>query len=230
LSKHFDEVKSALNTALKLRREAFGDEHPWTALVVSNMGEYLMLIGQPVAALDNHRIALRIRERILGKNHPDTAMSLNNLGAVLYSQQEFRQSSDAFARAVSINTTLFGDKHPQTLLTKLNLAVNDMALGDFSAAEVWLKQIVATQEEGLPLPALQITALVKLGDTQVVLNNLAQAQTQYLRVLDDIAPSDRDAQKANTRQAFSGLSQVYARQGQAALARTMMKTYPWAIP
>ena len=230
LSKHLGEVKNSLNSALQLRREAFGDEHPWTALVVSNMGEYLALAGQPAAALNNHRIALNIREKTLGKSHADTAMSLNNLGAVLYAGQEYRQSLDSFTRAVAINKSVYGDLHPRTLLTKLNLAVNNIALGDYLAAEVWLEQILSTQEDDSYASSLQITARAKMGDVQMALNNFPGAQVQYERVLESIPISDRGLLKVPATTAYEGLARIFSRQGGATASRALARKYPWAKP
>ncbi|WP_210731925.1 tetratricopeptide repeat protein [Hydrogenophaga sp. PAMC20947] len=230
LSGQLSEVKDALNSALQLRRDAYGDKHPWTAVVVSNMGEYLALVGQPAAALNNHRIALRIREQSLGMDHADTAMSLNNLGAVLFAGQEYRQSLESFTRAVAINRKLYGDGHPQTWLTKLNLAINNMALGDNTAAEMWLKQIADNFDSDAPPSRLQISVLSKLGDVQVALNKLADAQTQYQRVLESVPERDRASLKTPIGAAYQGLSRIYAIEGNTAAARALARKYPWAKP
>lgn len=230
LSKHMDEVKNSLNSALQLRRDAFGDEHPWTALVVSNMGEYLALAGQPGAALNNHRIALNIREKTLGKSHADTAMSLNNLGAVLYAGLEYRQSLECFTRAVAINKSVYGDLHPRTLLSKLNLAVNNMALGDYLAAEFWLAQILSAQEDDSHASSLQITARAKMGDVQMALNNFPGAEVQYEWVLESIPISDRGLFKVPATTAYKGLARIFSRQGGATASRALARKYSWAKP
>src|SRR3546814_4054985 len=72
-------------------RTKMGDDHPWTATGVKNLGELLLKMGDSAGAQAQFSEALRIRKLVYGDTHPlvDEARTL------LGSARALQQVSDA---------------------------------------------------------------------------------------------------------------------------------------
>src|SRR3546814_4711528 len=68
-----------------------GDDHPWTATGIKNLGELLLKMGDSAGAQAQFSEALRIRKLVYGDTHPLVAEARTLLG----SARALQQVSDA---------------------------------------------------------------------------------------------------------------------------------------
>lgn len=78
-----------MQEALRIRRETFGDRHPYTATVYLNMGYLLRETGQFDEADEYYQRGLAIRRETLGEAHVETAQGLFSLGKLRRLQADF---------------------------------------------------------------------------------------------------------------------------------------------
>src|SRR3546814_1824501 len=56
--------------AIAIYRTKMGDDHPWTATGIKNLGELLLKMGDSAGAQAQFSEALRIRKLVYGDTHP----------------------------------------------------------------------------------------------------------------------------------------------------------------
>src|SRR5262249_51738616 len=79
----YDRAQSLLEEALKLRRQALGDESLDLATSLNHLGALAKLKGDYAGSEPLFREALAVRRKLLGAESKDVAESLDNLGATL---------------------------------------------------------------------------------------------------------------------------------------------------
>src|SRR5947209_6529347 len=84
----FHAAKGRLQTAVALCREGLGDEHSYTLVCISNLGDILNNIGDFVAARELLEPALPTAVRVLGEEDLDALALIHNLG------NSYRESGD----------------------------------------------------------------------------------------------------------------------------------------
>lgn len=101
--------------------ELYGEEHPETALDLSNMGLALVEIKEYNDAIFSFQKALAIYKKIYGPAHAGVAQVLNNLGSVFFNQGKFQDALGFFEQALSIDLKVHGDLHPQYAISLNNV-------------------------------------------------------------------------------------------------------------
>ena len=87
-------------SAVAVREEALGLEHPSTLISVSQLGSVLERQGKYEEAEAMHRRALERRENVLGREHPSTLISVTKLGSVLERQGKYEEAEAMHRRAL----------------------------------------------------------------------------------------------------------------------------------
>jgi serine/threonine-protein kinase len=92
----FDDARSLLERALRVRRGAFGESHRDVGDAWTHLGELSSMQGRYADAESQLRTALAIHEGLNGKESPEFATDLHLLGAVLVDKGEPAQGKQLF--------------------------------------------------------------------------------------------------------------------------------------
>jgi hypothetical protein len=131
----YKEAQPLSEKVLAITRQALGEDHPGTALCLSNLGYYLKRQGKYAEAEVDHRTSVAIRRKTLGESHPDTAESYGNLAQDLTGLARYAEAEECYRKALAIRRLALGDDDPQTALTYHNLGSNLGLQGRYAEAE-----------------------------------------------------------------------------------------------
>ena len=109
------EPTEILHTALQLRREHQGNDHPDTLTMVNSMGTLLEAQGKLDEAMPYYKEALEGRRRVQGNDHPDTLISINSMGSLLQADGKLDEAIPYYKEALEGSRREMGNDHPNTL-------------------------------------------------------------------------------------------------------------------
>jgi tetratricopeptide (TPR) repeat protein/tRNA A-37 threonylcarbamoyl transferase component Bud32 len=136
----YDREKPLLEEALKLRRQALGDEHPDVATSLDHLGEVASLKGDFAGSESLFREALAMRRKLFGAGNKDVAESLNNLGALLVERGSFGEAEGLLREALVLRRKLFGEEHEEVADSLTSLGRLMSYSGKFNEAESLYRQ------------------------------------------------------------------------------------------
>lgn len=133
-----------LTTAVAIRADVFGREHPQTAMALVNLAATPRFpFGKP-HLIDPHPDPTRIQRlqyaldhlrKAAGEEHPLTAAALHNLGVALLSDRRLReQGREHLREADKIVRLRFGYEHPRTAHSLVTMGLAAYVSGDFAIA------------------------------------------------------------------------------------------------
>ena len=108
--------------AAALEASPFAADDPRRIKPISNLGVSLYMLGDHLAAAEQHRRALAIAEPRLGRDHPEVGNLVNNLGNALLALNDLDAAETQQRRALQIFRDSLGDAHPSTAGALANLA------------------------------------------------------------------------------------------------------------
>ena len=108
--------------AAALEASPFAADDPRRIKPLSNLGVSLYMLGDHLAAAEQHRRALAIAEPRLGRDHPEVGNLVNNLGNALLALDHLDAAETQQRRALQIFRDSLGDAHPSTAGALANLA------------------------------------------------------------------------------------------------------------
>lgn len=111
-----------LQRALVINRKQYGERHPETATVETNLVGPLLAAGRLDEAVATGRRALAGFESTVGEEHPRTAAAASNLAEALHAKGDLKQAEQLYRRAWAIDRQAYGPSHPETLADIKNLA------------------------------------------------------------------------------------------------------------
>lgn len=212
----------ALDEALRLGREAYGETHTKVALTECNLAVARHRAGQLDAAAAAFETCIAHRRRLLGDRHADVGLSLNNLGLVHSDRNEYETAERLYLEAVDIQRAAFGERHRAVAGTLNNLAVLAYQRGRFDEAADRFREIVAVWREVVgPDHPNTLTTTNNLGMSLRSAGRLAEAE----RVLTEVLEGRRRALGPDSPQAAESLlnlASVLQRQSRFTRARTLV--------
>jgi serine/threonine-protein kinase len=131
----YDRERPLLEAALKLRREAQGDESPDVATSLNHLGEVTYLTGDYAKSESLYREALTMRQKLLGAENKDVAESMSNLGALLVDRGNFGAAEGLLQGAMDLRRRLFGEEHEEVANSLSQLGRLRSEKGEFREAE-----------------------------------------------------------------------------------------------
>jgi tetratricopeptide (TPR) repeat protein len=143
------EAEQLYQSALHIREQQLGTEHPQTAASLNNLAELYRSQGKYEEAEPLYQRALAISERILGTGHPQTAASLNNLAGLYYSQGKYEEAELLYQQALAISEQILGAEHPDIATNLNNLALLYDSQGKQEEAEILYRRALAIGEQVL---------------------------------------------------------------------------------
>ncbi len=180
----YDQAHDHLSTALQLRRDGLGNEHPETLASEIEDGRALFLRGDIEEGETALRRVLERCEVILGADQPLTLAAALEVGLVLRERGSYDEAEAVFRRVVDGRRALFGDDHLLTLAARGELAVLFRLQGRYAEAETLHREIVAVKErvfgEDHPLTANSIS---DLAAALLMQGKEASAEPLYRRTL-----------------------------------------------
>jgi tetratricopeptide (TPR) repeat protein len=128
---------------------AFGDAHPGTLSMRTNLGYAYRAAGRLDDAIAQYERVLAGHERLFGPDHPDTLTGSNNLGAVYDQAGRTAESIELLERTLTARTRVLGADHPDTLASRNNLASAYAAAGRLGDAVREQERSLADRERVL---------------------------------------------------------------------------------
>jgi serine/threonine protein kinase/tetratricopeptide (TPR) repeat protein len=178
-------ARPLFETALSLRREAFGNEHPDVAMSESLLGDALYAIGEYEQARWLHEQALEFRREFYGPDHRTVAWSLRSLGAVQRRESELETARSLIQQALEIEEKIDGPDSLYVTFTLVLLAGIEMDSGDYPAAREHLQRTLRVREIELGSEHLLVAdtlndlgrLYVENGETEEALQVLERGMT-----------------------------------------------------
>jgi tetratricopeptide (TPR) repeat protein len=166
----YAEAEPLLRSALAIREEAPGPEHPETAQSL----HHLALLRRDQGNLPEARLlcerALAINEKALGPEHPDTAWSLAALALQFHDQGDLAKARPLHERALAIREKALGPEHPDAAWSLNMLGRLFKEQGDLARALPLLERALAIYEKVLgpehPDAAMSLNDLALLLQTE----------------------------------------------------------------
>src|SRR5262245_43202604 len=136
----YDRAQALLEEALKLRRQALGNESPDVATSLNYLGVVASLKGDFAGSESLYREALAMRRKLPGVQSKDVAESMNDLGELLVKRGNFGEAESLLREALALRRKLFGEEPADVAgsLNSLGLLMSDS--GKFSEAESLYRQ------------------------------------------------------------------------------------------
>ena len=160
----------ALNEALSLRIQEYGEEDITTMLTQQNLAVVLRHTDREREAKDILLDLSRKYERILGKKHRYTITVHNNLGLVLRDLGEYEEAYTYMQRAAQSCISIFGSSHSLSLKIRMQCAVILKRMERYHDAAHELREVIRHQQELLGTNHLDtIITQYKLATTLVFL-------------------------------------------------------------
>ncbi|HEU0178664.1 MAG TPA: serine/threonine-protein kinase [Blastocatellia bacterium] len=106
----YDRAQPLMEEALKLRRQALGNESPDVATSLNHLGEVGRLKGDYARSEPLFREALAMRRKLLGDESKDVAESLHKMGVLLVDRGSFGEAESLLREALALRRKLFGDE------------------------------------------------------------------------------------------------------------------------
>jgi tetratricopeptide (TPR) repeat protein len=110
---------------------------------------YLLMRGEPQAALAPYERTYDVRREKLGNEHLDTLTSANNLALNLYWLGDYRRASALDEDTLSRRRRILGEDHPDTLTSASQLATDLWLLSDYSQARILQDEVLSRRRRVL---------------------------------------------------------------------------------
>jgi hypothetical protein len=131
--------------ALRLQLDTLGEQHPFTAVTLQNLGVAYSALGSHDTAIMFLEWALRIKIDTLGL-HPSTADTLSNLGAAYNMKRQHnlqKKAIELFEQALCIYERTVGRMMNNAGDAIINMSTSYGALGEWDKAEQLTQEAIA---------------------------------------------------------------------------------------
>jgi tetratricopeptide (TPR) repeat protein len=208
-----------IEQALRIRRKAFGDDHPATALSLNSYGRVLRERGELAGAEETVELALKINRNTYGRQALPIAVSSYELGVIHLNQGRYAEAESAAIEGLQILQKLGiddTDPHTSRLLDIRGRA--EAARGALDAAAATLKSAVELDraQVGGDHPKFA-THLANLANVRHAQGEHKQAESFFLKAIDVYAGRLK-------RRCHPNLIDMYANLGSLYLARNSKPT------
>ena len=132
---------------LRIRREAYGDEHLDVAASLNSIGLVLFKMDLHEMAMQSFHHCLNIRVRLLGRSHRDVAIILYNIATV---HLELGDEDDAvryYRETLKVEQDSLGKGHQDVLLTMQHIATVHQQRGELEEALKYFRECLDVQLE-----------------------------------------------------------------------------------
>ncbi|KAF8193639.1 hypothetical protein K438DRAFT_1761774 [Mycena galopus ATCC 62051] len=127
------------------RKQALGDDNPYTLLAMANLASTYYKLGEFKKAEELEVVVLAKRKQVHGENDQSTVNAMGNLASTYSELGELQKAKELMVVVLEKQRQLLGDSHQRTLTTMGNLAGTYLRMKDFTKAEEI--QVVALQKQ-----------------------------------------------------------------------------------
>ncbi len=188
---HLAEADTLAREAYRLRRETRGDNHPSTAIVLTQLGVVAEMRGDLERAERLKRKAVQIFKKSLGDHHDYTLAAQNNLTVLLDRTGRYQEAEELARNTLELREQYFGKDDPETIRTLQNLATCVMRQGRldeaaplFHEAYTRFKKSLSDGNPQIVFPLLSLTDLnIQRGNFREAESNAREARDYFARVL-----------------------------------------------
>jgi tetratricopeptide (TPR) repeat protein len=156
LSGHPEEALPALEKAVKLHEQAFGEEHILTADLLSEIGAIYRAQNNHEQAQESLRRALRIHERELGHVSDESLHDLHHLAGSLEESGDIEGAAALYERALVLKERIVGGDLEELAEMQFGLAGMYIGWSNYARARELLSEAVGTFK-GKKGPRLAVT-------------------------------------------------------------------------
>ncbi|MDT8341698.1 MAG: serine/threonine-protein kinase, partial [Longimicrobiales bacterium] len=136
-----DQAEAAYRSALTIRRDLLGPDHPAVAEALVVLGDLVYdFDGDPPAAEALYREALRIQERSLDPEHPQPIHALGSLARLLSEQGRWEESEAFYRASLARRRRAYGPAHPTVAEGLGHLAMGYLRAGRLGPAERYARE------------------------------------------------------------------------------------------
>jgi tetratricopeptide (TPR) repeat protein len=197
--------------ALRIRRKAFGDDHPATALSLNSYARVLRERGELADAEETVNVALRINRNAYGEQALPIAVSLYELGVVHLNQGRYREAENVAIEGLRILQKLGiddTDPHTSRLLDIRGRA--EAARGALEEAEATLRAAVELDRAQVgPAHPKFATHLANLASVRESQGQAKQAESFLLKAIDIYANRLKRRCHPNLIDMYANLGSLY---------------------
>ncbi|MCZ6662268.1 MAG: protein kinase [Actinobacteria bacterium] len=136
-------AREHLESALRLREEALGEEHLDTMESMDTLVEVLKSQGLLHRAEPLARRALEIRQRVLGGDHPKAVAAMDALAKVLIKQERFAKAEPLALEALETSESFLGAETEELLDLHWSLVELRLGQGRIEEAERLLRDLIS---------------------------------------------------------------------------------------
>jgi tetratricopeptide (TPR) repeat protein len=217
----YAQAEPLLKSALTIREQVLGLQHPDTAFTLHDLGHLYYFMGEFKKAGPFYQRALTIREQVLEPDHLNTATTLHHLGMLYHSQGKYVKAEELYKRALTIREEKLGPEHHHTTITLNHMGILYQDQGKYKKAELLHKSALTIREQTLgsqhPDIAFTLNDLARLYHSQ---GHYLQAEKLYKRAL-TIKEQKIGLQHPGTATTVSNLAHLYQDQGLYDQAETL---------
>jgi tetratricopeptide (TPR) repeat protein len=187
--------------------------------LLSDLGIYLKVSGQLMAARAAVERALGITEDAYGPDQPEVAATLTNLSIVLRELGELAGARAAVERALSIAEDAYGPDHPEVAAPLTNLGIVLRELGELAAARAAVERALGIVEDAYGPDHPEVAAtLGNLGIVRWALGEVPAARAAVERAL-GIYEAAYGPEHPSTRKTRSALRSISPSRNKSARQR-----------
>jgi serine/threonine protein kinase len=172
----YRESTQLLENALRIDRQALGEDHPRVIMEVHSLAYDLQMQGQFAAA---EPLFIQSNEKIravLGPDHPYTIGMLSNYARFLRRKGDLDKAEPLFRQVLEFNLRTHGAEHADVGTAQVNLAILLHDAGRLEEAEALFRAALSTYSKVLPPEHSSFTAaLAGLGRVLVDRNETTEA-------------------------------------------------------
>ena len=181
----YAEAEAYLRSAVAIRSELLGKDHPDTLAGMTNLAAVLKGMGQWPQAEELLRETLEVRQRELGREHTRTLDSMNNLADVMQQQGKIAEAELLWRQTLTLQRRVLKRDDPALLITMNNLAQLLKQLRRPDEAEPLLREALALMTESLGLEHPHtLSAMSNLSTTLRAQGKYAEAEQLLHQVID----------------------------------------------
>lgn len=158
--------------ALAMERELLGELHPDVGKTLNNLAFIQYDRGDTNGALATLREALGVYRKLFPKDHPDVAAVSNRIGFWLTLAGDYAGAERYIQQGLAMRHRLFGDGNPNVASSLENLAILQVATGQYSealassrsAADIYTAALSASHWKTAIAESAEGAALTGLGN------------------------------------------------------------------
>ena len=141
LERHDDAgARTDLETALALRRDALGEDHPWVAEVENALAISDYGAGRYVEAEARWKAILPSYAKYFGEEHPEYSSLLQNYALTVLERGNFAQAEKLFLQSIAIDRKDKAPDHDDFAYSYNSLALAELGLGRTRQAKAYLDE------------------------------------------------------------------------------------------